>query len=266
MPEVASPLEQMQAVILCGGLGMRMREETEFRPKPMVSIGGRPILWHIMSHYRSHGVREFILCLGYKGDMIRDYFLNFRNYNADIKIDLSDGTTSLLSERPVDWRITLAETGDQAMTGARLKKVLKYVSGDRFFATYGDGVSNIDLKALHGFHCAEGKKSTVTAVRPPSRFGELLLDGNLATSFAEKPQTGSGWINGGYFVFETETLRDFPQDDGLVLESTIVQSLAARGELSVYRHSGFWQCMDTYREMQLLDQMWTSGKAPWKVW
>jgi len=261
-----TPPEKMQAVILCGGLGMRMREETEFRPKPMVSIGGRPILWHIMSHYRFHGVREFILCLGYKGDIIRDYFLNFRNYNADIKIDLSDGTTSLLSDHQVDWHITLAETGDQTMTGARLRKALKYICGDRFFATYGDGVSNVDLKALLAFHYAEGKKSTVTAVRPPSRFGELLLDGNLATSFAEKPQTGSGWINGGYFVFETGAFRDFPQDDGLVLESTIVRSLAAQGELSVYRHSGFWQCMDTYREMQLLDQMWTSGKAPWKVW
>jgi len=261
-----TPLNNMQAVILCGGLGTRMREETDFKPKSMVSVGGRPILWHIMSHYRAHGIREFILCLGYKGDMIRDYFLNFRHYNADIKVDLSDGTTALLSDHQEDWHITLAETGDQTMTGARIRKASKYISGDRFFATYGDGVSNVDLNALLAFHCAEGKKSTVTAVRPPSRFGELLLDGNLATSFAEKPQTGSGWINGGFFVFETEAVRNFPQDDSLVLESTIVQALAAQGELSVFRHSGFWQCMDTYREMQLLNQMWSSGKAPWKIW
>jgi glucose-1-phosphate cytidylyltransferase len=256
----------MQAIILCGGLGMRLREETEFRPKPMIPIGGRPILWHIMNYYHAHGVQDFILCLGYKGDVIRDYFLNYRNHNTDIEVDLSDGTASVLSNHVVNWRVILAETGEQVMTGARIRKVIKYVKGERFFATYGDGVSNVDLGALLAFHLAEGRESTVTAVRPPARFGELLVEENLARSFAEKPQTETGWINGGFFVFETKAFDSFSTDEGLVLESEIVKGLAARGQLSVYRHPGFWQCMDTYREMQLLNQMWTSDAAPWKAW
>jgi glucose-1-phosphate cytidylyltransferase len=256
----------MQAVILCGGQGTRLREETEFRPKPMVAIGGRPILWHIMRHYRSHGVRDFVLCLGYKGDMIRDYFLNFRHYNADIQVDLADGVVTVLAEDRLDWRVTLVDTGASTMTGGRIRRAARHVRGDRFFATYGDGVSDIDLSALLDFHRSEGKKVTVTAVRPPSRFGELLLEGELVRSFVEKPQTGASWINGGFFVFESGAVADFPARDDLALESTVLEGLAADGELAVFKHPGFWQCMDTYREMQLLNDMWASGAAPWKTW
>ena len=261
-----SQLTMMQAVILCGGRGMRLREETEFRPKPMVMVGGRPILWHIMSHYRAHGVRDFVLCLGYKGDIIRDYFLNLRNHAADFQIDLATGTVNVLSENAVDWRVTLVETGDETMTAARIRRAVQYVSGERFFATYGDGLSNVDLGALLDFHQSQGKRATVTAVRPPSRFGELLVDGGLVKSFIEKPQTGAGWINGGFFVFETAAIRDLPDSEDLVLESTVMEQFAARGELAVFKHESFWQCMDTYREMQLLEKMWQSGAAPWKVW
>jgi glucose-1-phosphate cytidylyltransferase len=256
----------MHAVILCGGQGTRLREETEFKPKPMVAIGGRPILWHILSHYRAYGIRDFVLCLGYRGDVIRDYFLNFRHHNCDIRVDLGDGTVTVLAEERVDWRVTLVDTGGDAMTGARIRRACKHVHGDRFLATYGDGVSDVDLRALISFHSSEGKKATVTAVRPPSRFGELLVDGGLVRSFTEKPQTGAGWINGGYFVFETASISELSDDEDLSLETQVLEELAARGELAVFKHAGFWQCMDTYREMQLLNHMWESGSAPWKVW
>ncbi|HTF93875.1 MAG TPA: glucose-1-phosphate cytidylyltransferase [Verrucomicrobiae bacterium] len=254
-----------EAVILCGGLGTRLREETEFKPKPMVAIGDKPILWHIMSHYRAHGVRDFILCLGYKGEVIRDYFLNFRNYSNDVQIDLSSGTVTALSEEKTDWRVTLVDTGATAQTGARVRRASRFVKGDKFFVTYGDGVANIDIGKLFEFHNAEGKKATVTAVRPPSRFGELLLEDNVVRSFVEKPQTGAGWINGGFCVFDTATMRGLPDKDDLSLEAHVLEQLAADGELSVFKHAGFWQCMDTYREMQILNDMWASGTAPWKT-
>jgi glucose-1-phosphate cytidylyltransferase len=256
----------MQTVILCGGLGTRLREETEFRPKPMIPIGGRPILWHIMKHYRIHGVRDFILCLGYKGDIIRDYFLNYRNYTSDLEVDLSDGSTRIYAADGTDWRVTLVETGMTTNTGARLRRAGKYLTGERCFATYGDGVANVDLKGLLEYHCAAGKKSTVTAVRPPSRFGEIEVDGNSVRSFVEKPQTGSGWINGGFMVFETAAVRDLPGQDDLSLEAHVLEDFAARSELSVFKHESFWQCMDTHREMQLLNDLWASGAAPWKSW
>jgi len=254
-----------QAVILCGGLGTRLREETEFKPKPMVPIGDKPILWHIMKHYRAHGVRDFILCLGYKGEVIRDYFLNFRNHGNDVHVDLSSGVVTALSEEKTDWRITLVDTGATALTGARVKRAAKFIEDDKFFVTYGDGVSNIDIGKLLEFHNAEGRKATVTAVRPPSRFGELLLEDGVVRSFVEKPQTGAGWINGGFFVFDTAAVRALPDNEDLSLESHVLEGLAARGDLSVYKHAGFWQCMDTHREMQILNDMWARGAAPWKT-
>lgn len=256
----------MQAVILCGGLGTRLREETEFKPKPMVEVGPRPILWHIMRHYRTHGVRDFVLCLGYKGDAIREYFLNYRHRHVNLSVDLSDGGVTVLGGENIDWRVTLVETGDTAMTGARIRRALNFITGDRCFATYGDGVSNVDVTNLLAFHLAEGKAATVTAVRPPSRFGELQVDGGRARTFVEKPQTSAGWINGGFFVFETKMIRALPDNDGLSLERDVLEKLTADGQLSVYQHAGFWQCMDTYREMQLLNEMWAGGTAPWKTW
>ena len=256
----------MQAVILCGGLGTRMREETEFRPKPMVLIGERPILWHIMRHYRSYGVRDFVLCLGYKGEVIRDYFLNYRLHNGDIEIDLETGKIDILRGDKVDWRVRLVDTGAELYTGARLRLAAPYLTSDCCLATYGDGVSTVDIGQLLAFHRASGKQATVTAVRPPSRFGELQIDGSLIRSFNEKPQTGAGWINGGFMVFESALLRTLPETPDLSLEVNVLEDLAARQQLAVYTHEGFWQCMDTYREMQLLNGMWASGAAPWKTW
>jgi glucose-1-phosphate cytidylyltransferase len=256
----------MQAVILCGGLGTRLREETEFKPKPMVEIGSRPVLWHIMRHYRTHGVRDFVLCLGYKGEMIRDYFLNYRHRNVDVAVNLSDGTVTVLDGEKIDWRVTLVETGDLTMTGARIRRARKFITGDRCFATYGDGVSNIDVTKLLAFHVAHGKMVTVTAVRPPSRFGELEVEGVNVRTFVEKPQTSAGWINGGFFVFETRMIRELPDGEDLVLERDVLEKLANERQLAVYQHPGFWQCMDTYREMQLLNELWASGAAPWKTW
>ena len=256
----------MEALILCGGLGTRMREETEFKPKPMVTIGDRPILWHIMQHYRRYGVRDFVLCLGYRGDIIRDYFLNYRAHNADIEVDLASGAHRLLREDRIDWRVRLIDTGAASLTGTRLRIASAQVQSDCCFATYGDGVSTVDLDKLLAFHRANGKQATVTAVRPPSRFGELEIEGNLIHSFNEKPQTGAGWINGGFMVFETAFLRSLPQGPELSLETGVLEDLAARKQLAVFPHDGFWQCMDTYREMQLLNEMWASGNAPWKTW
>jgi glucose-1-phosphate cytidylyltransferase len=229
----------------------------------MVPIGGHPILWHIMRHYRAYGVRDFVLCLGYKGDVIRDYFLNFQHHNADVEVDLSSGDVTLLSREDIDWRVRLVDTGMDAMTGARIRRIGRHIGSDRFFATYGDGLANIDLDRLLHFHMQQGKKVTVTAVRPPSRYGELLVDGALVRSFAEKPQTGAGWINGGFFVFERDALNDFPEDEDLSLEATMLEQMATDGQLAVFKHDGFWQCMDTYREMQLLNDLWTSGHIPW---
>lgn len=253
----------MQAVILCGGRGTRLHEETNFRPKPLVPIGDHPILWHIMRHYRAYGVRDFILCLGYKGEMIRDYFLNFRRNNSDIEVDLSSGDVTLLSKESIDWRIRLIDTGLNTLTGARIRRITQHIQSDRFFATYGDGLANIDLDDLLRYHREQGKKVTVTAVRPPSRFGELLVEGALVRSFVEKPQTGAGWINGGFFVFERSALDAFPDGEDLSLEATVLEGMAANEQLAVYKHGGFWQCMDTNREMQHLNDLWASGHIPW---
>ena len=261
------PLSDLDVVILCGGLGTRLREETEFKPKPMVEIGGRPMLWHIMKHYHQFGVRNFILCLGYKGDVIRDYFLNYELNNSDVAIDFRDGSLETLSNGyGEDWRVVLAETGPDTQTGSRIKKALRYVRGNTFLATYGDGLSNVDLNALLAQHQSSNKLATVTAVHPSSRFGELAIAGDTVSSFREKPQVADGWINGGFFAFERRSFDRVNLSDDQPLETGLLESLAADSELGVYQHDDFWQCMDTVRETQLLNEMWASGQAPWQSW
>lgn len=258
----------MQVAILCGGLGTRIREETELKPKPMVEIGHKPILWHIMRGYSHFGHNDFVLCTGYKGDVIKQYFLNYQRHMQDIEINLKTSEVSLLgaAEEELPWSIRIQNTGVQTMTGARLKRATRYLDDDVFLATYGDGVCNVDINAVVEHHRASGKKATVVAVRPSSRFGELALEGETVTSFNEKPQTGSGWINGGFFVFHKDIFTSLPDDESITLEEGVLQHLSVAGELSVYRHEGFWQCMDTQREMKLLEDYWKSGNAPWKLW
>jgi glucose-1-phosphate cytidylyltransferase len=256
----------MRVAILAGGLGTRLREETEFRPKPMVEVGGRPILWHIMKIFAAHGHQDFIICLGYKGDAIRDYFLNYETRNCDFTIRLGSREVEINAchaER--GWRVTLAETGDMTMTGGRVRRIAPYLSGHAFMVTYGDGVADIDLSRLLAFHRARGKLATVSAVRPLSRFGELGISDGMVSVFREKPQIHDGWINGGFFVFEPQVL-DLITDDDEPLEAGLLARLARDGQLAVYQHEGFWQCMDTYREAQMLNEMWNTGKAPWVVW
>jgi len=253
--------------ILCGGLGTRLREETEIKPKPMVAIGGRPILWHIMSIYAAQGFTDFVLCLGYKGSVIRDYFLNYKMQNANARVSLRSGAIEVLSndaEIP-DWTVTLVDTGDDSLTGTRLMKVLPFIKGDRFLATYGDGVADVDLKSLIATHEQGAKLATVTAVHPSSRFGELSLTGDMVKGFKEKPQVDQGWINGGFFVLEKQAFTQAPKEN-FSLEGGLLEQLADDDQLAVYRHHGFWQCMDTFREMQLLNQLWDEGQAKWKVW
>lgn len=264
-------LEKIPVMILCGGMGTRLREETEVRPKPMVEIGGRPILWHIMKLYASAGFKEFVLCLGYKGHVIKEYFLNYHTYHTDVTVELGrpEAVQYHNSHPEEDWRVTLVETGDAAQTGARVAKAGRYLGrSETFCLTYGDGLGNVNLPALIDFHRKHGKIGTVTGVRPPGRFGELRVDtGGQALEFSEKPQVTEGVINGGFFVFQQEFLQRYlDKSDELVLENQPLQQLARDGELMVYLHEGFWQPMDTYRELKLLDQLWNSGSAPWKVW
>ncbi|MBI4867776.1 MAG: glucose-1-phosphate cytidylyltransferase [Candidatus Wallbacteria bacterium] len=256
----------MKVAILAGGLGTRLREETEFRPKPMIEIGGRPILWHIMKSYAHHGHTEFVLCLGFRGDAIRQYFTTYEVRNRDITVTLGTGEVQVHdTHSEVGWKITLAETGEKTMTGGRLRRVARYLGNTTFLATYGDGVADVDIGALLEFHRQSRKLATVTAVRPSSRFGELAIDGSVATGFHEKPQVHEGWINGGFFVFEPAAL-DLIEADDETLENGLLTKLTARRELAVYCHNGFWQCMDTAREMDLLNDLWRTGRAPWAVW
>ena len=258
----------MQVAILCGGLGTRLQEETVFKPKPMVEIGHKPILWHIMRYYACFGHKRFLLCTGSKGDIIKDYFLNYRNRSSDIEVNLNDASVSVLSnaDEHLDWKIRIQDTGVSTLTGSRLKRALKYLDDDIFLATYGDGLCNVDLDALIAHHQGSGALATVTAVRPSSRFGELGLDGDSVTSFEEKPQTGSGWINGGFFVLHKSIFEALSDAPDITLEAGVLQQLARDRQLSVYRHNGFWQCMDTHREMVLLEDYWRTGRAPWKIW
>jgi glucose-1-phosphate cytidylyltransferase len=268
-------IQGIKAVILCGGQGTRIRDANETLPKPMLPIGGRPIVWHIMQSYAAHGCKGFVLCLGYKGWLIKEHFLHHRAMTSDVTLELGRPETLSFRE-PVgqaagrgsdDWTVTLAETGENAMTGARIARVRRYVEDDDvFFATYGDGVSDVDLTALLAFHRAHGRVATVTAVRPPGRFGEMVMEGDTVGEFNEKPQATEGFINGGYFVFDAKRIWDYLSPaDSTVLEREPLQRLAREGELRAYRHTGFWQPMDTLREYQLLNDLWASGRAPWRV-
>ena len=264
--------DAIPVMILCGGEGSRLKEETELRPKPMLEIGDRPILWHIMKLYASHGLTDFILCLGYKGHIIKDYFLNYKTFGSDLRVELGPhGHTVEYLNNPSgeeDWRVTLVETGQKAMTGCRVARAAQYVDADTFCLTYGDGIGDIDVAALLEFHRQHGKLATVTGVRPPGRFGELRVEGHRAVEFNEKLQTAEGVINGGFFVFQRSFIERYltPDGDDCVLEREPLQRLAADQQLAVYEHQGFWQPMDTYREYQLLNELWNSGKAPWRLW
>ncbi|OAS20741.1 glucose-1-phosphate cytidylyltransferase [Paenibacillus oryzisoli] len=258
----------MPVVLLCGGKGTRIKEMTETIPKPLVEIGGKPILWHIMKIYSSYGFVNFNLCLGYKGQKIKEYFLNYDLLNSDITLDLGNKNNlnihNLHNEK--DWKVTLANTGEDNMTGSRIKQIEKYIKGDVFMLTYGDGVCNVDINRLLDFHYSHGKIGTVTGVRPPSRFGELLLDGEKVESFSEKPQTSEGRINGGFFIFNREIFNYVSEDEDCIFEREPLERLSEDNELMMYRHDGFWQCMDTLRDMQYLEKLWQEKNTPWNVW
>jgi glucose-1-phosphate cytidylyltransferase len=258
----------MQVVILCGGKGTRLREETEYRPKPMVSIGGRPILWHIMKTYAYYGHNDFVLCLGYKGEMIKEYFLHYETMNNDFTINLGDRNKIQLYSKhdECDWNVTMVNTGEETMTGARVKRIERYVEGDTFMLTYGDGVADINIGSLVKYHESHGKIGTMTGVCPSSRFGEISVENNLVTRFNEKSQSMNGLINGGYFVCNGEFFDYLSNNDNCVLEKDPLEKLVNDSQLMVYAHEGFWQCMDTYREFELLNTLWKSNKAPWRIW
>ena len=260
----------MKVIILCGGQGTRLRELTEVRPKPMVEIGGRPILWHILKIYARYGMTDFILCLGYKGNLIKEYFLNYEGMNSDFTIELGNRGAIQYhggGHGEAGWRISLVDTGEAAMTGARIARAAAHLGSQETFAvTYGDGVTDVDLREVLNFHRASGRLATLTGVRPPSRFGELTHDGGRVLRFTEKPQVASGLINGGFFFFEPEFLRYLSTGDPCVLEREPLERCAAEGQLTVYEHSGYWQCMDTLRDWESLQRQWSEGRAPWKVW
>jgi glucose-1-phosphate cytidylyltransferase len=255
----------VNVVLLAGGLGTRLSEETGTRPKPMVEIGGKPILWHLMQLYAHYGHSDFMIAAGYKGEFIKEYFYNFPLHENDYRVDLRDGSRELLSAGAIDWRVGVVDTGLESMTGGRVARLRPWLDGAPFMLTYGDGLARIDLAALLEFHRSHGKIATVTAVRPAARFGALRIEGDEVREFAEKTQAPESWINAGFFVFEP-ALFDYLGDDSCVLEREPLESLAADGELMAYRHDGFWQPMDTLREKRLLEQLWSSGSAPWKVW
>jgi glucose-1-phosphate cytidylyltransferase len=254
------------AVILAGGLGTRLSEETGLRPKPLVDIGGFPILWHIMKIYYSQGVNNFIICLGYKGYMIKEYFSNYFLHQSDVTFDFSDNSSTYHTHRSEHWKVTLVDTGSETMTGGRLKRIGPFLGDAPFCMTYGDGVGDIDIPALLAFHATHGRQATVTAVSPPGRFGALdLRESDIVGGFREKPAGEMGWINGGFFVLSPDVLS-LIEDDATVWESKPLEQLARSGELVAYRHRGFWQPMDTLRDKQQLEQLWASGHAPWKMW
>jgi glucose-1-phosphate cytidylyltransferase len=259
----------MKVVILCGGQGTRIRDANELLPKPLLPIGGKPILWHIMKHYAAAGHRDFVLCLGYRGWLIKEFFLNYRAMTSDLTVRLGDGAVTMHgAQGGDDWNVTLAETGEHTMTGGRLALVRKYLEGDEpFLLTYGDGVSDVDLGALAAHHRREKPIATVTAVRPPGRFGELRMSAGRVTEFNEKPQTSEGLINGGFFVVDGRRIWPYVAGGAqLIFEREPLRGLARDGELSAFTHEGFWQPMDTLREYTLLNDLWAAGKAPWKTW
>ncbi|HTT93791.1 MAG TPA: glucose-1-phosphate cytidylyltransferase [Solirubrobacterales bacterium] len=255
----------MKAVILAGGLGSRLSEETSTRPKPMVEIGGKPILWHIMKIYAAHGIDDFVICLGYKGYMIKEFFANYYLHTADVTFDLAAGSTEIHRSTTEPWRVTLVETGEETMTGGRLRRVLPYVGDEDFCFTYGDGVASIDIKALVAFHERQGRDATITAVKPPGRFGALDIEGDQVRHFEEKPRGDNLATNGGFFVLKPNVAR-FLVDDTTIWEQEPVRGLAAEDQMACYRHEGFWQPMDTIRDRQVLQELWDSGSPPWRTW
>lgn len=254
----------MKVVLLAGGLGTRISEESALRPKPMIEIGGRPILWHIMKIYLAHGLRDFVICCGYKGYMIKEYFANYSLHMSDITIDMENESIEIHRKKTEPWRVTLVDTGEATQTGGRLKRIADYIDGD-FCLTYGDGVGSINITELLMFHRSHGKLTTMTATQPPGRFGALQLDGKSITSFLEKPTGDGGWINGGFFVLSPKVL-DLIEGDTTIWEREPLESLAKNGELQAYFHNGFWQPMDTLRDKNHLEDLWQSGRAPWKMW
>jgi len=255
----------VKVVLLAGGMGSRLAEETEIRPKPMVEIGSMPIIWHIMKHYAHYGFDEFYVALGYKGGVIKRFFMEYSSLNCDLRIELKRGATEVLSNDTEDWVVNLMDTGLLTSTGGRIKRLEKWIDNSTFMLTYGDGVSNVDLSKLLKFHREHGRIATVTAVRPPGRFGGMDLDDNLVTMFEEKGQIHSGWINGGFFVFEP-TILDYIDDDDTVLEAESLVRLANEGQLAAYQHRNFWQCMDTLRDKRYLESLWNEESPPWKTW
>ena len=256
----------MKVVLLAGGHGTRLAEETEVRPKPMVEIGGYPLLWHVMRHYAEHGFKEFYVALGFRGEVIKRYFHEYHSLSGSMTIDLARGELSRHERGPDDWIVHLHETGLHTMTGGRLKRLEPHLKNGTFMLTYGDGVSDIDLCDLLRFHRSHGRVATVTAVRPPARFGGLVFDGDLVKEFSEKPQIGEGWINGGFMVFEPGVFDYLTKGDQTILEADALEQLAADRQLAAYRHERFWQCMDTLREKRHLENLWEQGRAPWKTW
>ena len=265
LPTTSTPGDFVKVAILAGGLGTRLAEETSVRPKPMVEIGGKPILWHIMNLYAHHGFEEFVIALGYRGESIKRYFLNFYEINNDLSIDLQQGRTRVHHGRQPHWQVDLVDTGADTMTGGRIARLRPWLGDGTFMATYGDGLGNVPIRDLHAFHRSHGKVATVTGVRPPTRFGLLGIDQGKVTHFEEKPAAAEGWVNGGFFVFEPRVF-DYIHGDHEPLERAPMERLAQDGELMAFRHDGFWQPMDTLREKQELESLWASGAAPWKVW
>jgi len=256
----------VKTIILCGGMGTRLSEETHLRPKPMVEIGGRPILWHIMKIYGHHGFKEFILALGYKGEVIKDYFLHYHPHTSDLTVNLATGQVAYVNPTAEDWVVHMMNTGRESMTGGRLHRLEPILRTEgTFMLTYGDGVADIDIRGLIAFHRQHGRLATVTAVRQAARFGGILFEQDRVVEFKEKPQTGEGWINGGFFVFESGVF-DYIHGDATVLEEDPLENLARDGQLMAYKHAGFWHCMDTLRDRNALEALWLEGKAPWSIW
>jgi glucose-1-phosphate cytidylyltransferase len=256
----------MKVVIMAGGLGTRLAEETDVKPKPMVEIGGRPIIWHILKHYAHYGFKEFVIALGYKGEVLKRYFIDYPVQKGTVRVELAKGQVEVSNPQCEDWIVHLVDTGQDTWTGGRLRRLQPWLEDGTFMVTYGDGVSDVDLGALLAFHRSRGHLATVTAVRPPARFGGIVFEGDRVVRFAEKPQIGEGWINGGFLVCEPGVFRYLDGGDHTSLEADALERLARDQQLAAYRHEGFWQCMDTLRDKRLLEELWGKGKAPWRVW
>jgi len=255
----------MKVAILAGGLGTRLSEETTIKPKPMVEIGGKPMLWHIMNIYAAYGYKEFVVALGYKGEIIKDYFLNYHNHTRSLTVNLNSGEVTALEGHSQDWIVHLLDTGMETQTGGRVKRLAEFIGPEPFMLTYGDGVANVDIPKLLEFHKKRGKLVTLTAVRPPARFGQMAIQAGNVLEFKEKPQIGEGWINGGFFVLQPEIV-DYIPDDKILWEREPLEKIAADGQLCAYQHPDFWLCMDTLRDVQMLEKLWSEGNAPWKIW